>query len=292
VARPAVSVIVPFAGSQDELRTVVARLRALRRGDWDELIVADNRASPVEPPELGPVRWLRAGGVAAPGTARNAGARAASGEWLVFVDADAEPGPGLLDAYFDPPPSDRVGVLAGGIDDVAAAGSLVARYVTARAMMDHRTTLVHPHAPYAQTANCAVRREAFEALRGFDEGARWGEDADLSWRLRAAGWELEERPDARVAHRNRDTLRSLLSQQAGHGAGARWLNRAHPGSSPPPRPRELAGQVRWFLGRAARAGDREAARFALLDLAARCAFEAGRLRTNTPSSLKAQKILS
>lgn len=288
MSRPRVSVIVPFAGSQEELREVVARLQALRHDDWDELIVADNRPDPVEPEDLGPVRWLRAGGVAAPGTARNAGARAASAEWLVFVDADAEPAPDLLDAYFEPAPGERAGVLAGGIEDMAAHDSLLARYVGARRMMDQRTTLVHPHAPYAQTANCAVRREAFEVVRGFDEDARWGEDADLCWRLGQAGWELEERPAARVAHGNRDTLRALLAQQAGHGAGARWLNRRHPGASPAPPPRALAGQARWCLRRAARAvraGDREGARFALLDLLARYAFEAGRLRSNRPRAL-------
>ncbi|HVE69050.1 MAG TPA: glycosyltransferase [Solirubrobacteraceae bacterium] len=288
MARPSVSVIVPFAGSPARLEAVVAGLEALRRGDWDELIVADNRPGAAAPDALGAVRWVRAGGVAAPGAARNAGARAASGEWLVFFDADVDPDPGLLDAYLDPPPAERVAVLAGGIDDVAARDTPVARYVTARAMMDHRSTLRHPHAPYAQTANCAVRREAFEAVRGFDAGARWAEDADLCWRLRARGWTLDERPGARVAHRNRDTLRALLAQQAGHGAGARWLNRAHPGSSPAPRPREVAGLVRWCLRRyvrARRAGDRDAARVALLDLAARGAFEAGRLRSNAPRAL-------
>jgi GT2 family glycosyltransferase len=252
VSRPAVSVVVPFAGSQEELRRTIDGLRALRRGAWDELIVADNRAAPVAP------------------------------------DADATPEPGLLDAWFDPPPGEGTAVLAGGIEDVAEATSAVARYVSARGVMDQRTTLVHPHAPYAQTANCAVRRAAFDAVGGFDEGARWGEDADLCWRLRAAGWELEERPGARVAHRNRDSLRALLAQQAGHGAGARWLNRAHPGSSPAPGPRELAGQARWFLrqaARAARAGEGDAARFALLDLLVRAAFEAGRLRSNRPRAL-------
>ncbi|MDX6699267.1 MAG: mycofactocin glycosyltransferase [Solirubrobacteraceae bacterium] len=290
MARPSVSVIVPFAGSPSEVAALTARLERLRRGHWDELIVADNRPGATAPGELGPVRWVRAGAVAAPGAARNAGAAAASGDWLVFVDADTEPGADLLDAYFDPAPGDRVGILAGAIEDVAGRDTPVARYVTERALMDHRSTLRHPHGPYAQTANCAVRREAFEAVGGFDEGARWAEDADLCWRLAQAGWTLEERGGARVAHRNRETLRALLAQQAGHGAGARWANRVHPGSFPAPRPLELAGLVRWCLRRyvgARRAGDPEAARGALLDLAARLAFEGGRLRANTPRAIGA-----
>jgi mycofactocin glycosyltransferase len=283
--RPTVSVIVPFAGSQEELDGVVARLRALAVREGDELLIEDNRTDPAAPADPGPVRWLAASGAAAPSVARNAGAREAGGEWLVFVDADTEPEAGLLDAYFEPAPGDDVAVLAGSIADRASGDSLAERYVTSREMMDQRTTLAHPYGAHAQTANCAVRRAAFEAVGGFDESARYGEDADLCWRLRAAGWRLEERPGARVAHRNRSSLSALLSQQFGHGSGAQWLERRHPGSGPAPGVRELAGQARYFGRRAWRAqreGDREEAKFALVDILCRGAFEAGRLRTNLP----------
>jgi mycofactocin glycosyltransferase len=283
--RPSVSVIVPFAGSQSELESLAARLRALTLGDGDEVLVADNRPSPVPLPGASRVRWLPAPGPAAPSFARNVAARVASGEWLVFLDADTEPAPGLLDAYFDPGPADDVAVLAGGIDDRAESPTLAARYVSARAMMAQETTLAHPHGPHAQTANCAVRRAAFASVGSFDESARWGEDADLGWRLRDAGWRLEERPGARVAHRNRATLRALAAQQSGHGAGAAWLDRRHPGASPAPRARELAGQVKWCVSRAARAAagrQGQEAAFALVDLLCRMAFESGRRRSNAP----------
>src|SRR5436190_688694 len=58
---------------------------------------------------------------------------------------------------------------------------------------------------YAQTANCAVRRTAFAAAGGFVETARSGADADLCFRLRDAGWTLEERPAAAAIHRSRRT---------------------------------------------------------------------------------------
>src|SRR3712207_7575346 len=48
---------------------------------------------------------------------------------------------------------------------------------------------------YAQTANAAVRRTAFDAVGGFEERIRSAGDADLCWRVVAAGWELEARPE-------------------------------------------------------------------------------------------------
>jgi len=50
-----------------------------------------------------------------------------------------------------------------------------------------------------------VRRAAFDAVNGFDARIfMYGEDVDLSWRLRAAGWRLTYRPKLAVVH---DTYR-------------------------------------------------------------------------------------
>ncbi len=107
--------------------------------------------------------------------------------------------------------------------------------------------------PYAQTANCAIRRRAFEEVGGFVDDIRSGGDADICFRLAARGWGIESRPDARVTHLGRSTIRQLLSQRARHGAGAAWLNRAHPGSFPPRGPRQWLGLVKWTTLSAARA---------------------------------------
>jgi GT2 family glycosyltransferase len=46
------------------------------------------------------------------------------------------------------------------------------------------------------------RREAYAAARGFEERIfMYGEDVDLSWRLRAAGWKLRYVPRVAVVHR-------------------------------------------------------------------------------------------
>ena len=280
--RPAVSVIVPFAGADAELDALVRRLEAVRAGPEDELVVADNRPRPA-PGRRGSVEVVAAAGLRSPAFARNAGARHARGAWLVFVDADTAPRPDLLDAYFAPPPDDEVGILGGGIRDVVDRPTRVARYVVDREKLDPRHALGHPHRPFFQTANCAVRRSAFEQVGGFAEAARAAEDADLCWRLADAGWRLEERPEAAVEHRARETLGALLRQLAVHGAGVAWLNRRYPGSDPAPSLRQLAGRLSWYPRTAwsrARRGEREEALFVLIDLLALSAYDAGRLRSN------------
>lgn len=257
--RPTVTVIVPFAGTDEELDRCLAAMEALGA---DQLLIADNRPEPR-------AGLVDARGFASSYYARQVAARRATGEWLVFLDADTEPEPGLLGAYFDPPPGERVGVLAGGIEDWVAEDTPVARYVAARRKLDQATTLAHPRAPYAQTANCAVRRAAFEAVGGFPDPVRSGGDADLCWRLQAAGWTLESRPRAHVRHRNRASLRALLGQLHRHGAGMMWLERRYPGAFPPPAPRELAGRFAML-----------ARRHGSLDFLALWARDVGRLHAN------------
>jgi len=284
--RPRASVIAPFAGSAADLSVFIKNLEVLERRPGDEVIVVDNRPGAPAPSAAPPNIVLHhAGAIATPAFARNEGSRLASAEWLVFVDADTRPQPDLLDAYFNTPPAPDTAVLAGGIVDVAARPTLVARHDVARGRMGQGMTLRRDGLPYAQTANCAVRRVAFEQVAGFDELARAGEDADLCFRLQRAGWKLEERPSATVEHRARQTLRACVAQNLVHGSGVAWLNRRWPGEFPAPGPRWLAVRTLGLTGRALRAlasGDRQEAAFMLLDLAEVSARDLGRLLPNTP----------
>jgi GT2 family glycosyltransferase len=281
--RPSVSVIVPFAGTPAELTSLLGDLGTIIRGPQDEVIVVDNRragAPSPEPPPRDGIRVQVGNLLPGPAYARNCGAEAATGEWLLFIDADTHPDSGLLDAYFEPMPRASTAVLAGAIVDIAQRPTLMARHDVARGRMGQNMTLRRRGTPYAQTANCAVRREAFQDVGGFDEQGR-GEDADLCFRLARAGWELEDRPRARVEHRAKESFSAWLSQQLRHAGSAAWLNRRWPGEFPAPGMRFLANRT-LHLGREAVVSlmrrDTERAGFAALDLIRIYAFQFGRLR--------------
>lgn len=283
--RDRVDVVIPFGGAAGELDDLLARSARIALRDGDTLTVVDNRAEG-EPPDDD--RVVAARERRSSYYARNRGAARGGAGWIVFIDADVDPAPDLLDRYFAREPGGRTAVLAGGVVDEpidpAAERSPAARYAHLKGRMGQANTLRPGQWGYAQTANCAVRRSAFEAVRGFRDEIRSAGDADLCYRLRRAGWGLEERPEATVVHRSRRTLRSMLRQRMRHGSGIGWLEREYPGSFPRKNPLGLA---KWSTGSLARAillgmrGQHDAALVASIEPFEVWALEIGRVIPNT-----------
>ena len=282
--RPTVDVVVPFRGSDESLQRLRERLATLSLRPGDSVLVVDNTPGRRAPD--GDVPVLHADDVPTPAFARNRGAAVGSAEWLVFLDADAEPRPDLLDRYFDPSPAASTGLIGGGvIDEPAPPGApAAARYAYLRGAMSQEDTFAFGEWGYPKTANVACRRAAFEAVGGFRDEIRAAEDADLTYRLRAAGWEVERREEATVVHLSRKTLRALLVQKALWGAGGAWVHRTYPGAVP------LVGRrgLMWWALRstvaglvsAARRRDRDAAILAVFRPLEMLAWELGRLLPN------------
>jgi hypothetical protein len=243
---------MPFAGTAPEAAAALATLAALRTAPGDERILADNSGLAGELRAPDGIRVVAAPGEASPARARNAGAEAAGGEWILFIDADTEPPVDLIDRFLDPdrPPADDVGALAGGIAAAPPGPGLAARYGAAKSFLDAGSHLSHPYLPRAASANLLVRRSAFAAVGGFTEGVRAAEDTDFAWRLQRAGWRLEPRLGAQVTHRYRSSLRALRRQWRGYAAGRAWLGRRYDGFMPQP---ALARAVR-RTGRTGRVG--------------------------------------
>ena len=108
--------------------------------------------------------------------ARNTGARHATGDVLVFVDADVTVPPGLLEvvneAMSDP------GCVGGGVDvEYRPRLRSMRLYLAAWRFLAQRLGMV-------QGATQFCHRSTFEAIGGYDERAWIGEDVDFYWAMR------------------------------------------------------------------------------------------------------------
>jgi len=217
------SVIIPVHNGGENLRRCLDALAASTRPP-DQVIVVDDASTDGSGDvarQAGAQVIRLDGSPHGPACARNRGAEAAEGDALVFLDADVAVHPDTLarmERALDTPPSPPLeGGIEGGIaalfgsyDDDPPTPGLVARY---KNLLHH---YVHQHGRrQASTfwAGCgAIRREAFQALGGFDEGYTRPsiEDIELGARLRRAGQRIWLCPDIQVAHLKRWTFVGLL----------------------------------------------------------------------------------
>jgi glycosyltransferase involved in cell wall biosynthesis len=239
MTRAPVSVVVPFAGDAAQALIAVALLRSLHTIGDDELILADNCGAVAR--ETAGITVVEASGERSPAHARNAGAAAATCDWILFLDADVQAPPTLLDDYLAAPVGDRVGALVGEIEGAPGARTLAGRYGASRNFLSQSAHLQHPYRPRAAAASLMVRRAAFEQAHGFVEGVRAAEDTDFCWRLQDLGWTLELRPQAVVTHTYRETIGDLRRQWRAYAAGRAWLATRHPGFEPEPALRRIVG---------------------------------------------------
>ena len=147
-----------------------------------------------------------------PAAARNAGALDASGDVLVFIDADIEIHPDAFSRIrraFTADPG--LAALFGSYDDSPEAEGVVSAF---RNLLHH-----HVNQSAAGPATTfwggigAVRRDAFERVGGFDQ-ERFAEpsveDIELGMRLTAAGAHILLDPDVQGKHLKRWTLPQMI----------------------------------------------------------------------------------
>ncbi|HWK71708.1 MAG TPA: glycosyltransferase [Burkholderiaceae bacterium] len=136
------------------------------------------------------VRYLEIRGTQGPAGARNQGWRSARAPIIAFTDDDTVPEPGWLQAGLEG--------MASGVQ--AAVGQIVMP-LPPRASDYQRDAARLCQAEFA-TANCFVRREALEAVNGFDERftQAWREDSDLHFSLIEEGFSVAPIPGAVVIH--------------------------------------------------------------------------------------------
>jgi GT2 family glycosyltransferase len=197
-------VVVTFNSGSAVAPTLAALVAQL--GPGDELVVVDNASQDgtVElVRSLAPAARIVANGDNAGfAAAANAGARAARGDLLVFLNPDAVPAPGFVAAIREPRGewSAWMGlVTAGGGRTVNSGGGVV--HFTGIAWARPAAAPGPGAVAFLSGACLAVPRALWERLGGFAEAYfMYQEDVDLSLRVRLAGGHLGIEPAAVVDH--------------------------------------------------------------------------------------------
>jgi cellulose synthase/poly-beta-1,6-N-acetylglucosamine synthase-like glycosyltransferase len=217
-----VSVIVPARNAAATLGRCLDGLAAEGvPGPRAELLVVDDGSTDAtRGVATRPGVRVMAGPGRGPGAARNLGARAARGDVLVFLDADTVPLPGWLDQLLAPLADRDVAAVKGRYR--TRQRTLLARFTQLEFEWKYARLARRAHVDYLDTGTAAVRRAAFEAAGGFDEGFTTSEDVDLAFRLATAGARFAFNPRAAVLHEHTDRLLPYLLKK-GRGAYTRIL---------------------------------------------------------------------
>jgi len=179
-----------------------------------------------------------------PAAARNAGARAAGGDVLCFIDDDCvaeEDWAERLAAAVERADA-AGGMTLAGDAPLAQAAELIARAPAATA-------------PFAPSNNLACARSLF-ASEPFDEAFpdAAGEDREWCARIVRNGYTLSFEPTARVTHRQELSLTSFVRRQYRYGRAAYRFRVAHDGSARLERPGFYADLVRRGFAKGVRVG--------------------------------------
>jgi glycosyltransferase involved in cell wall biosynthesis len=187
--RPDVTIVIP---ARNEAKTIGEALASVAEQAWPlerlEVVVVDNGSTDGTPAAVREFQrtfpWLRVRLLSEPqpgvSRARNRGAEAAHGHVLLFLDADSRLAPTMIPAVLGHlhrgEAAVSLRVVADSNDPIDRAFFFLATWAKERLRVP--------------TQLCAVRRDVFWAVGGFDERLRIAEDHDLLRRIRAAGWRV------------------------------------------------------------------------------------------------------
>jgi GT2 family glycosyltransferase len=161
-------------------------------------------------------------------SARNTGLRASTGAIVAYIDDDAWPDPHWL-TYLGATFMCTRHVGVGGPNLPPPGDGFVADAVANAPGGPIHVLLTDEEAEHIPGCNMAFRRDALEAIDGFDAQFRTaGDDVDVCWRLQGAAGTLGFSPAAMVWHHRRNSIRAYWRQQHGYGRAEASLERKWP----------------------------------------------------------------
>jgi glycosyltransferase involved in cell wall biosynthesis len=234
---PALSLIIPVYNRPDEVNELLDSLTRQRDKHFEVIIVEDGSTERCQHivenyQQRLDLRYFFKEN-SGPGQSRNYGCGVARYDFLVFLDSDCVIPEGYVESV-------RLGLSKGNIDCYGGPDAALPTFNDWQKAINYSMTSFfttggirgssekmdkfHP-----RSFNMGFSKQVFERTDGFSN-MRFGEDIDLSLRIRQAGFRAELFKDAFVYHKRRSTLKQFFKQVHNSGIARINLHKRHPGS--------------------------------------------------------------
>lgn len=203
------SAIIPAYGNAETLLACIEALREADEPPGEIVVVDDGTPSPLELPH--DVRLVRHATNRGPASARNSGAAAATGDWLLFVDSDVlvhRDVPARIRRAFTTRP--EVALIFGVYSQDCLHKGVTSAYKNL--YWRHKFLVLPTHTANVNSALMAVRRHVFEKAGKFNEETLIGEDRELGNAIVSRGFQTLLDKDLVGVHCKRIGLWRLLKE--------------------------------------------------------------------------------
>ncbi|MGD2109975.1 MAG: glycosyltransferase family 2 protein [Phycisphaerae bacterium] len=223
-----VTLVIPGRNCADTIRQCLEAVVPMLDGTpLEEIIFVDDGSTDDTARIVAefPVTCLSSGG-RGPAAARNAGWRAANHPLVWFVDSDCVAEPDALTHLLPVMDDPKVGGVSGSYG-IMNPESLLACLIHEEIIERHRA--MPSRVDFLATFNVLYRRSVLQQVGGLDERYLKGQDAELSFRVMAAGHDLGFVLESRVRHYHATSWQRYLRTQRQQGYWRVWLHMAHRG---------------------------------------------------------------
>jgi cellulose synthase/poly-beta-1,6-N-acetylglucosamine synthase-like glycosyltransferase len=205
-----VSIIIPYSGNNQEIVKLKEDISGQEVSFCTEIISVPN----IKPA----------------GKARNTGARQAKGEVFIFLDSDIKfANKSVLENLIKALSGDRaIGVVSSSIRIPLDASAFQVRYT--KQIPNCQTPIVEKitDVGVATSACCAITKEVFFTVGGFNENILRGQDPEFSYRLRKTGFRTVLATGTWCYHAQPDNLAELISIHFRNGMAVAFVDKFYP----------------------------------------------------------------
>ena len=164
-----------------------------------------------------------------PAAARNAGAKKAKGNIVLFTDSDCVPEKSWVKEMLEPfKRKEVIGVQ--GRYKILNKNSLVARFIQYEIEERYERMGKQKYIDFIGSYSAGYRRDVFLKFGGFDESFKTasGEDPEISYRMADKGLKMVFAPKAIVCHPHPETIKKYLKTKFYRGYWGQLLYKKHP----------------------------------------------------------------